>query len=121
MSVNRNEDQPMSALEQARAYQASQEAEYISEIQRLAIFWDRLNNIHPIRVEANSGGTITTVDADGTRVERRAAVGRGVRITLGFKTEGGEAFDIAFQFHKGETKVELLNAADDSVRTIWKD
>ncbi len=44
---------------------------------------------HPIRVVVNAGGSITTVDHEGTRMKAGEPAGRGVAIALEFGCECG--------------------------------
>jgi hypothetical protein len=77
--------------------------------------------VHPTLVEVNAGGSITTIDHDGTRMSAGEAAGRGVRIRLNFSCEGGHRFSVVFDFHKGNTGVVAY--LDDTVpeTTIWRD
>src|SRR5215472_8848702 len=85
------------------------------------------SSAHPVAVEVNAGGDITTVDRGGTSVRRGRAVGRGVQVAVRFVGECGHAFDLTLHFHKGSTYVELApdeaaNAVGSHVpKTIWRD
>jgi hypothetical protein len=96
---------------------------------QIANLWDRFHSMHPVKVVVNAGGSITTIDYDGTRMSAGEPADRGVRIELHFDSEWGKTLVMAFQFHKGQTRVtgdvsELSPEEDGSpaVRpTIWRD
>ncbi len=78
--------------------------------------------IHPVSVEVNAGGSITTVDQLGTRMTAGKPAGRGVLISLGFTCENGHNFTIALQFHKGATSAALVDVGEGEWQpTIWRD
>jgi hypothetical protein len=83
--------------------------------------------VHPVVVVVNAGGSITTVDADGTRMSAGQPVDHGVEIRVVFESElVGGTRTLVLHFNKGCTyaTVELGEDADDEdarLRTIWRD
>ena len=84
--------------------------------------WGKIENVHPVEVEVNTDGSITTVDHEGTRMKAGESAHRGVRIQIRFRSEHGDQFALVFQFHKGDAQVAMLNDPDPpSWNTIWRD
>jgi hypothetical protein len=81
------------------------------------------NMIHPVSVEVNAGGSVTTISQEGTRMSSSTPCGRGVSIDLGFQCECGGCFSFAFQFHKGSTGFEARRIQPEMPppATIWRD
>ncbi len=81
--------------------------------------------VHPVGVEVNSGGVITDVDHEGTRITKGKADGRGVTILVRFVCEWGHASLLRFHFHKGSTEFEIVPTSDPETYelkpTIWRD
>jgi hypothetical protein len=81
--------------------------------------------VHPTLVEVNAGGSITTIDHDGTRMHAGEPAGRGVLIRLGFTCEWGHEFSVVLHFHKGTTFLHVYggDTEDETVppNTIWRD
>jgi hypothetical protein len=82
--------------------------------------------VHPERVTVNAGGSITVVEHGGTTMRAGEASGRGVLVRIQFSCEWGHRFSLGFQFHKGNTGVELNQGEDydpegEAPRTIWRD
>jgi hypothetical protein len=97
---------------------ASQMSELINKSLQL------VGMLHPVEVRVNAGGSITTIDHGGTRMEAGNASGRGVRIEIEFESEQGDGFEIAFQFHKGETEATIrpvYKRDEGPTPTIWRD
>jgi hypothetical protein len=77
--------------------------------------------VHPTLVEVNAGGSITTIDKDGTRMSGGVGLGRGVNIRLGFACEDGCRTSISIQFHKGNTHITAYKDETVPKDTIWRD
>jgi hypothetical protein len=79
--------------------------------------------MHPVGVTVNSGGVITDVDRNGTRITRGLADGRGVTILVRFVCEDGHESLLRFHFHKGSTEFESIptGEAEPYPHTIWRD
>lgn len=87
------------------------------------------NYMHPVAVEANAGGKLTAVDADGVHHFDVAASDRGVLITVVYDCESGHRTLFRQQFSKGRTYVsaeadaakEIDEYGDWFPRVIWRD
>lgn len=83
--------------------------------------------VHPTRLEADRGGDLVEIDADGVGFATRPRSVRGVVTTLEFVCEAGHRFSLSFRFHKGRTFIWCSRLANCAVtegswpRTIWRD
>ena len=81
--------------------------------------------MHPVQVEVNAGGKITTIDHQGTRTRKGEPFGRGVHIAVKLLCEDGHISELMLQFHKGQTGMAFTPTGDvgdfDSLKTIWRD
>lgn len=87
---------------------------------------DRVDDhAHPIQVRVNRGGKITSVTKAGTITADGDPYGRGVVIDIRFQTEDGKLFTHRYQFHKGDTYLEVIEngeaPAETPIATIWRD
>jgi hypothetical protein len=73
---------------------------------------DGTHCVHPTTVQVFQGPRITTIGAqsveDWVDPKGESHSGRGARIVINFWCEGGHAHSIAYQFHKGDTYLELI-------------
>lgn len=79
------------------------------------------NYVHPVEVEVNAGGRITTITHDGMQHTKGAASVRGVRISVAFWCESGCGTRWTLQFHKGMTFSTVEEDDDAGIATIWRD
>ena len=86
--------------------------------------------MHPVKVDVNAGGSITTVDHLGTHMSTGLPSGRGVRISIMFHGECNHMAVMVLQFHKGSTDIEMDFAGDIALDdsgypqngyVIWRD
>lgn len=76
----------------------------------------------PIKVETNSGGKITEVTAEGTKMDIGVAEGRGVVISITFQCEDGHQFVKEYKFHKGITfESTYKQECEAGQHVIWRD
>ena len=79
--------------------------------------------MHPVGVAVNSGGVVTDVDREGTRITQDEPDGRGVTILIRFQCEWGRTSTLRFHFHKGSTEFEFIPLGESVTvePTIWRD
>lgn len=87
-------------------------------------------NMHPVKVDVNAGGSITTIDHLGTHMSTGLPSGRGVLISIMFHGECCHVTVMHLQFHKGSTDVEIDSRGEISCDdlncpsygyVIWRD
>ena len=84
------------------------------------------NLCHIELVQVRQGESITTISREkAAMVERSDKPGaRGSRVGITLWCENGHRFEVAFQFHKGTTFVEVHQLEDpdlDTVQELWRD
>lgn len=83
--------------------------------------------VHPVNVFVAMNHTTVMATGDEATVIRttKGSPRRGSRITITFAGECGHQFSYAFTFHKGNTRVELINVVDippgKFPSSLWRD
>jgi len=76
------------------------------------------NYAHIMRVEVNALGKITTVSPNGTTCYDGEQSGRGTRVEITFGGECTHQWIRSYQFHKGETLVDVTVIGEVDLETM---